>query len=111
MSERRRAAPLRCRRTPKSWCSRGSLAACAFVRRTSAEPAEIEQHHHGQRREQQRDELRGGKRPDRAALVAAVELDDVPRDRVEQHVQPERPSRELASGFLGGEKNIKKKKL
>ena len=36
-----------------------------------------------------------------AALVAAEELDDEARDRVEQHVQPERPARETRAAPLG----------
>ena len=39
--------------------------------------------------------------PDAAARVAAVDLDHVSRDRVEQHVEPERPPGELAAARLG----------
>src|SRR5204862_4268853 len=77
-----------------------ALAASALVRGTAAEAAEVDEHAHGQRREDQRDELRRRERPDGAARVVAIVLDDVARNRVEQHVQPEGAARELAARFF-----------
>src|SRR5215467_9164495 len=50
---------------------------------------EVDEHDDGKGCEQDRDELRGREHADRAALVAAEELDDETRDGVQQHVQPE----------------------
>ena len=46
-----------------------------------------------------------------AARVAAVELDDVARDRVEQHVQPERAPGNRPAARLGREQNDQDQQL
>ena len=48
-----------------------------------------------------RDELRRREPEDHAARVAAEELDDEPRDRIEQHVEPERAAGEPRPPLLG----------
>src|SRR5436190_21896772 len=83
--------------------SRGALTAGALMRGAAAEAAKVDEHADGQRRENQRDELRRRKWADGAARVVAVVLDDVARDRVEQHVQPERAAGELTSGLFRDE--------
>src|SRR5579862_5706822 len=71
--------------------------------RTADPPSEVDEHADCERRENQRHELRGRQRTDAAAFVAAIELDDVSRDRVEQYVKPERPPGELPAHLLGGQ--------
>src|SRR5690606_2668868 len=61
------------------------------------------QHCDGQRYGDHRDELRRGQPHDRTAFVAAVELDDEPRDAVEQDVEPEGPPGECPAAAFGGE--------
>ena len=63
---------------------------------------QVDEHADRQRREEERDELRGREHAEHdAALVAAVELDDEARDRVEQHVEPERAAGERPALLLG----------
>src|SRR5206468_4544690 len=79
-------------------CS-GRLAGALRLRRYR--PRQIYQHPERQGREQQRNELRGREHEHRAALVAAVELDDEARDGVEEHVEPERAARERTPFAFG----------
>src|SRR6185503_19659616 len=58
------------------------------LRRGAPQP---DQHRDRKRHQQQRDELRRGNAEDDAARIATIELDDVPRHPVQNHVKPERP--------------------
>src|SRR5262249_28114711 len=64
------------------------LAPLALGNRRLGVARQVDQHADRQRREDDRDELRGREDADRAAVVAAEDLDDEARDRVEQHVEP-----------------------
>src|SRR6185503_18928246 len=58
---------------------------------------QVDEHGQRERREQERDELRGRKDSDGAAGIAAIDLNDIARDRVEQHVKPEGSSGKSAA--------------
>src|ERR1051325_10242490 len=49
-----------------------------------------DQHDDRQGRQDERDELRRREYADRSAWIAAIELDDEPGNRVQQHIEPER---------------------
>src|SRR4029079_6101071 len=72
---------------------------------------QIYEHRDGERREEDRNELRRREHADSAAFVAAVELDDETGERVEEHVEPERPPWVRLTLTLGGQEHDEDQKL
>src|SRR2546422_7289115 len=64
-----------------------------------------------ERRQDERDELRGREDADRAALVAAKDLDEVAGDGVQQHVEPEGSSGKRPALALRGQQEPENQQL
>ena len=104
----RSAASAASRRAPA--CSSGMASVVvtrASGRRQVADrrrlPRQPPQHHQAERHQHDRDQLRqrdGVAEVQAAAAIAAEELDDEPRHRVDQHVAPERAAGEGAAALL-----------
>src|SRR5262245_28500040 len=67
--------------------------------------SEVEEHDDGERGQDDRNKLRCRETQHRAAWIPAEDLDDVSRHRVEEHVEPERPTRKPFAPRFGCEQD------